>query len=140
MKQYIVIIWLYSFLPASLFIHAISGSTQLKGLNFPGSQNSQFCRLVVNRSRHLLKPVRIFDNIFVRYHITPQQCPIEAMKGFSDKPHANYHFPFLRMPDRCCFSFYVYIVDHHLYFCTIVVIILIAMTISKSFSIFTHGM
>ena len=31
---------------------------QLKGLNFPGSQNQQFCRLVIHRSRHLLKPVR----------------------------------------------------------------------------------
>ena len=35
-------------------------SKQLKGLNFPGSQNSQFCRLVIHRSRHLLKPVRIY--------------------------------------------------------------------------------
>ena len=32
---------------------------QLKGLNFPGSQNPQFCRLVIHRSRHLLKPVRV---------------------------------------------------------------------------------
>lgn len=31
---------------------------RLKGLNFPGSQNTQFCRLVVNRSRHLLKPIK----------------------------------------------------------------------------------
>ena len=44
---------------------------QLKGLNFPGSQNTQFCRLVVNRSRHLLKPVRIClitDNYKVHLH------------------------------------------------------------------------
>ena len=37
---------------------------QLKGVNFPGSQNPQFCRLVIHRSRHLLKPVRFKINIF----------------------------------------------------------------------------
>ena len=36
---------------------------QLKGLNFPGSQNAQFCRLVIHRSRHLLKPVRRINYI-----------------------------------------------------------------------------
>ena len=35
---------------------------QLKGVNFPGSQNPQFCRLVIHRSRHLLKPVRFKIN------------------------------------------------------------------------------
>ena len=32
--------------------------TQLKGLHFPGAQNTHFCRVVLKRSRHLLQPVR----------------------------------------------------------------------------------
>lgn len=52
------------FFPLSRFYPCHVGfGTQLKGLNFPGSQNTQFCRLVVNRSRHLLKPVRTYMKV-----------------------------------------------------------------------------
>ncbi|XP_046400831.1 dmX-like protein 2 isoform X2 [Ischnura elegans] len=33
------------------------GATVMKGLNFPGSHNPRFCQFVIDRSRHLLKPV-----------------------------------------------------------------------------------
>lgn len=33
---------------------------ELKGVNFPGSNNPRFCRFVWERSRHYLKPVRNF--------------------------------------------------------------------------------
>lgn len=36
----------------SLFLLA-----QIKGLNFPGSHNPRFCQFVIDRSRHMLKPV-----------------------------------------------------------------------------------
>lgn len=35
-------------------------SHQMKGLNFPGSHDPRFCQFVIDRSRHLLKPVRAF--------------------------------------------------------------------------------
>ncbi|XP_040565654.1 dmX-like protein 2 isoform X5 [Lepeophtheirus salmonis] len=34
------------------------GTSVMKSIHFPGSQNAQFCKLVLHRSRHLLKPVK----------------------------------------------------------------------------------
>lgn len=42
----------------SLFF--VNCSRQMKGLNFPGSHDPRFCQFVIDRSRHLLKPVRVF--------------------------------------------------------------------------------
>ncbi len=42
---------------------------QMKGLHFPGSQNPQFCRLVLQRSRQLLKPVRAFENVVIVHFV-----------------------------------------------------------------------
>ncbi|XP_065333652.1 dmX-like protein 2 isoform X2 [Cloeon dipterum] len=33
------------------------GASVIKGLNFPGSHNPRFCQFVIERSRHMLKPV-----------------------------------------------------------------------------------
>ncbi|KAL1117871.1 hypothetical protein AAG570_004184 [Ranatra chinensis] len=33
------------------------GASMMKGLNFPGSHDPRFCQFVIDRSRHLLKPV-----------------------------------------------------------------------------------
>ncbi|XP_059484944.1 dmX-like protein 2 [Neocloeon triangulifer] len=33
------------------------GASVMKGLNFPGSHNPRFCQFVIDRSRHMLKPV-----------------------------------------------------------------------------------
>lgn len=33
--------------------------SQMKGLNFPGSHDPAFCQFVIDRSKHLLKPVRL---------------------------------------------------------------------------------
>ncbi|CAG2058163.1 unnamed protein product [Timema podura] len=43
-----------------LFLLCLSRShllVQMKGLNFPGSHDPRFCQFVIDRSRHLLKPV-----------------------------------------------------------------------------------
>lgn len=43
----------------------------MKGLTFPGSHDPRFCQFVIDRSRHLLKPVGLFKYllclIFLRF-------------------------------------------------------------------------
>lgn len=43
-----------------VYLFSVICSYQMKGLNFPGSHDPQFCQFVIDRSRHLLKPVRVF--------------------------------------------------------------------------------
>lgn len=52
---------------------------QMKGLNFPGSHDPNFCQFVIDRSRHLMKPVRksfqqstfvsTVVHLFIRIHL-----------------------------------------------------------------------
>ena len=65
-NKFLVFSVLFSLLSLLYFFpKRCSQFSQMKGLNFPGSVNPQFCRLVLQRSRHLLKPVREDSNNYL---------------------------------------------------------------------------
>lgn len=42
---------------------------QMKGLNFPGCHDPRFCQFVIDRSRILLKPVGLLNNLLVSVYL-----------------------------------------------------------------------